>query len=599
MLKFFIFIGLSLLVQADPIRIAEKENIEKELIILHTNDLHSSLQGSAPEKNYSPNTTGDDLTLGGFARIAAIIKQEKQENANVLALDGGDFLMGTLFQSLEMETGFQLKLMHDMGYDALCIGNHEFDFGVKQLYNYINHTKADNCPALLLANLNAKGKTKEEQYFSQLFKEKRIKPYHIITTQDLRVGIIGLLGDEAYEVANAHQLKLKRKIKIAQTLVKHLRKKENVDIVIALSHSGIWFDSNKNVRAIEDVELAQKVDGLDIIISGHTHSVLSEPLYINDTYIVQAGDHGKKIGKLKLSIGAKPKLKSYKLIDVDDRILGDTLIQKKIDKQKEQLSKQTLSQFPYHYDSALFHLDFPLNYKQNIKQCNIGNFIADAMHYYVNQHVKDHTNIAIISHGMIRSTIPKGKIYLPEVFNAVSLGTGNDGIPGYPLSQIYLEAKEIKRLMQLLIKASHHSSNYYLFSSGLQIDYSRKNKNFNRIEDIRIKNASGSYKSISKSHKNQELFSIVADAYTISFLSLIKKKSFGFINIEPKNIHGEVIAHIEESIIDINPQQEGIQEAKTWVSIIEYAQSFKADNEQLPHIPYQYEEQDLRLQAIN
>ena len=221
------------------------------------------------------------------------------------------------------------------------------------------------------------------------------------------------------------------------------------------------------------------------------------------------------------------------------------------------------------------------------------------MHYYVNQHIEDHTNIAIISHGMIRTSLPKGKIYLPEVFNAVSLGTGNDGTPGYPLSQIYLEAKEIKRLMKLLIKATHHSSNYYLFSSGLQIDYSRKNKEFDKLEDIRINNASGTYKSINKDQQHQQLFSIVPDTYTVSFLSLIKKKSFGFINIEPKNKRGEVIAHIEESIIDINPQQKGIQEAKTWISIIEYAQSFKADNEQLPHIPYQYEEQDLRLQAIN
>src|SRR5450759_205046 len=127
---------------------------EKKITILHTNDLHSRLTGYAPESAYSPLTVNDDNTIGGFARIAAIIKAEKENNTGTtLVIDAGDFLMGTLFHSLEVKTGFQLRLMKSMGYDIACLGNHEFDFGPEKLATIISSSvKNGEIPALLLGN---------------------------------------------------------------------------------------------------------------------------------------------------------------------------------------------------------------------------------------------------------------------------------------------------------------------------------------------------------------------------------------------------------------------------------------------------------------
>lgn len=112
---------------------------EKRITILHTNDLHSRLTGYAPESAYSPLKVNDDNTIGGFARIAAIIKAEKESNTGTtLVVDAGDFLMGTLFASLEVKTGFQLQLMKTMGYDAIGLGNHEFDYGPEKLAEIIS-----------------------------------------------------------------------------------------------------------------------------------------------------------------------------------------------------------------------------------------------------------------------------------------------------------------------------------------------------------------------------------------------------------------------------------------------------------------------------
>lgn len=596
LLNLFILLGLSLLI-SDSTSVSS----EKELIILHTNDLHSSLQGSAPESNYTPLIQDNDGTLGGFARLSTIIQTEKNKHDNVLALDGGDFLMGTLFQTLEMETGFQLKLMYDMGYDAVCIGNHEFDFGIENLSSYLLKASEDSIPALLLSNVTCSPKLTSDDSFEKIMQDGIIKPYYITHTKDFKIGIFGLLGNEAYDVANAHELQLENQVKTARSIVKHLRQNEEVDIVIALSHSGVFYDNDGEVIRSEDVKLAHKVDGIDLIISGHTHTIIEKPLHINNTYIVQAGDRGKKIGKLRLKVGDDVSIKDYQLIPVNDDIEGDKIIQNKILKQKELLTQQTLKSLPYTYDEPLFHLNFDLNYDNEAPEnCNIGSFTADAMHYYSNKYADEYCNIAIIGHGMLRASLPKGNVYLPEVFNVASLGSGKDNIPGYPMARIYLTAREIERLMGLLIKASHQSVNYYMFSSGLQVDYSRKGKDYDKIERIRIQNSEGLFETVDPSRSNKQLYSVVADAYMISFLAKIKKMTFGLINIEAKDKDGNTFENLDRAIIDFDPNIAGVQEGKIWISLIEYASSFKDEAENLiPEIPYEYEEQALRLQAIN
>jgi len=100
---------------------------EKSLTILHTNDLHSHLLGFSPNIDYSPLKTDDDATVGGWSRIAAAIKSEKAKRTNpTLVLDAGDFLMGSLFHMVAREEGLELRVLKEMGYDVITLGNHEF-----------------------------------------------------------------------------------------------------------------------------------------------------------------------------------------------------------------------------------------------------------------------------------------------------------------------------------------------------------------------------------------------------------------------------------------------------------------------------------------
>ena len=116
---------------------------EKLLTIVHTNDLHSHLQGFSPEIDYRPFDAGADTTLGGWSRIAAVIKKTKKERKNpVLILDSGDYTMGSLFHMLAREEAFELRLLKAMGYDAVTLGNHEFDLKPGGLARILKAAKA-------------------------------------------------------------------------------------------------------------------------------------------------------------------------------------------------------------------------------------------------------------------------------------------------------------------------------------------------------------------------------------------------------------------------------------------------------------------------
>ena len=176
---------------------------EKKITILHTNDLHSRLTGYAPESSYSPMTINDDKTVGGFARIAGILKAEKEKNDGItLVLDAGDFMMGTMFPSLEVKTGFQLRLMKTMGYDAIGIGNHEYEFGPEWLAAVINSSASKGeIPHILIGNAKFDKKDNRDDALEKLVSENLLERKLILTRGGIKIGLFSILGKNAVSVA--------------------------------------------------------------------------------------------------------------------------------------------------------------------------------------------------------------------------------------------------------------------------------------------------------------------------------------------------------------------------------------------------------------
>lgn len=571
----------------------------KEITILHTNDMHAHLEGGSPAIAYSPEVINNDQTTGGFARVAGIIDDVKASSPNVFVFDAGDFLMGTLFQAVEMNTGFELNLMKKMGYDAVTLGNHEFDFGVNTFAKYVELAQArpDGIPTLVNANIVCDPKDTRDDELQKLYDNGTIKSYTVIERDGIRIGVFGILGKDAYEDTNEESLTIDDPIKTAKKIVKKLRDKEKVDLVVMLSHSGVFYNTNGELENREDVKVAKKVKGIDVIISGHTHTKLSQPYNINGTLIVQTGCFAKYVGKLTLDYDestGKVTMKNYELIPVDDKIMGNKAINNDINAQKQVLDT-LLNKIGYSYNEKVFESDYPLYRSENYDSSRIGNFIADAMYYNINKHVQGGVNIAMIGQGLIRGNLNQGTVYLPEVFESASLGIGKDAVPGYSLARAYLTGKELKKIFSLLITFSSKKSDFYCYVSGLKIDYNPNKGLLKKVQKLSLLQSDGSYKTMN----DDQLYSIAADTYMVSFIGKIKKMTLGLVKIVPKDKDGHKITDMSKTVCDFDAAKAGVQPSKIWTSIIEYSKSFKdTDGDGVPNLPEKYKTPEERYIVV-
>jgi 5'-nucleotidase/UDP-sugar diphosphatase len=553
----------------------------KKLVILHTNDMHSRITGFAPESAYTPLSVNDDNTVGGFARIASIIKNEKDKNnCATLVVDAGDFLMGTLFQGLEVKTGFELSLMKRMGYDVVCIGNHEFDYGPEKLARIISSSEANGeIPALLLSNAVISSKDTADDSLGNLFSSGIIGRKFIIEKEGLKIGFFSLLGKEAvHDAPFAAPVTFSKQAATARKMVKEL-KADKCDIIICLSHSGVSLDKHGQWGG-EDTELAKKVKGIDVIISGHSHTRLDKPLIVNNVPIVQTGSYTEFVGRLALTFqNGKVSVDSYTLLPVDDRIMGDKVTDKLIEAQKKLVDKDILQPIGLSYNGKVAETDFLLQCDEqgDFRNSNLGPLVADAIQSYVNTHVKSGTDISMVATGVIRDNIVPGIQTAPDIFRIMSMGTGRDNVPGYPLSRIYVTGKELKSVLEILQAASKTPANY-CFYSGLRAEMDPHRGMLRKITRIDLVRQDGSLVNVDFSKKNKTLYSVTANSYMLQFVGIIKKMSFGIINVVPKDASGTRITDMKNAEIDIDENKEGLQEGKEWLAIMEYLRSMKDTN---------------------
>ena len=574
---------------------------KKEISIIHTNDLHSHFLGFSPNQDYTPETVMDDDTLGGWARISTMIKKIKdQSNGPVLVLDGGDFLMGSFFHVLAREKAFEIELLGKMGYDAVTLGNHEFDLKPKGLAQILDAAqKQDNQPAILSSNMVFSDESPDDDSLEQAFLKGLIKPYTIIEKDGVKFGIFGLMGLDAAEKAPfSKPVSFSDPVVAAQKMVETLKGK--VDIIICLSHGGL----NPNKEKSEDELLAQKVDGIDVIISGHTHTKMEAPITINNTLIVQAWEYGKQIGHIKLALeNQKVRVSDYQAISIDDTIPGDPEISDIITAYEEQIDQKFLKEHGLSFRKTVAQTGFDLELKE--EESPLGNFLADSIRFVIKKYSEDFNpfaDVAIISNGVIRDNLLKGKtnsIQACDLFRSISLGIGLDGTLGYPLISMYITPLELKKGFEIL--TSIHpakGSDYFLQIAGAKVIYNPKRIMFDRVTDIWTGDEESGYKKLDFSKANKSLIRVTADIYNSTFLKIIGGYTYNILEIIPKDKNGTPIESLSSAVIDGDRNQEGIQELKEWKAPFEYLGSFEdADNDGIPKFPAKYSKKLGRIIA--
>ncbi len=569
------------------------------ITILHTNDLHSKLIGFSPELEYSPLSVGDDYTLGGFARIASIIeKVQKEKRGQALVLDAGDFLMGSFFHLAEAESGFQLRLMRKMGYDAVCLGNHEFDYGPQTLAKIVNNARLrGEIPAITCANLSFDNNNPGSYDLQVLFDSKIIAPYTVFEKDGMKIGVFGIMGYDARDVApNMKPVVYEDAVKIAKQTSKYLKTTEKVEIVICLSHGGLTKDKNGEYSG-EDVKLAENCPYIDVIVGGHSHTYLVQPIWVNDVLIVQAGAYGTNIGRMDLTLNeGKITNCKYQLIQVNDDLQGDPAIFADVEQQKTIINKTILNQMGYQYDEVVVKTGFDLICDEinDPAGSNLGPMVADAIYYYVGRIDPEGTDVALIATGLIRDKIAAGKKgyqSVSDIFRVVSLGEGADGIPGYPLAKVYVTGRELKNVFEVLLIAPKSSSSNYCYYAGVKVYYNPKGGFLNKITRIEIRG-----NEIDYSKNNTQLYGLVANSYMLEFVSLIKKLTYGLLSVYPKHANGDRVSDMKSAWIDFDKSTPGVQEGKEWFALLSFFESFEdCDGDKIPDIPEHYRKAHINI----
>ena len=260
---------------------------QKHLEVLHTNDTHSCIMP------LNPNLADTAVAgRGGFLRRVAMIKEERAKNPDLLLIDSGDFSQGSPFYTM-FKGDVEIGLMNLMGYDAVTIGNHEFDFGLENMARIFKMAKFP----VVCANYD----------FTGTCVEGLVKPYVIIKRNGLKIGLFGLSPqlEGLVDLSKCKGVTYLDPIEVGNRVAAELKHDKRCDIVICVSHLG-WLRPDE----MGDQKLLASSKDIDLVLGGHSHSYFKALRYVNnaDGKAVPVDQNGKNaiyVGKLTLSFDNK------------------------------------------------------------------------------------------------------------------------------------------------------------------------------------------------------------------------------------------------------------------------------------------------------
>lgn len=567
--------------------------------ILFTHDLHS---------HFLPQLTAEGGESGGYARLKTVIDGERAMNPDALLVDGGDFSIGSLIQTLYTTQAAELRTMGAMGYDAVTIGNHEFDHKGTGFAEMLNSAKAAQQAAVELLLVDARPLENMDAYKERFgpvtpvlptlletnyapaddnpdraFIRSAMEDYGVTDCVTLErggvtYGLFGLMGVDSDECAPTSGFTRTDAAKAAKRCVETL-KGEGAEIIVCLSHSG----TGDSLASSEDEELAKAVDGIDVIVSGHTHSTLAEPLVVNDTYIVSSGPYCQNLGSLTFSWddGGEKRLLDYRLIPIDETVAEDPEIAGIVEQWKDMVGETYLARYGLTYDEVLTHSDYDLNTPASAVQENngLGTLVSDAFLWAdrtLNAAYADspHT-VSVTADGVLRANLPAGDLTAAMAFDVLSMGVGEDGTSGFPLVAVYLTGKELKAAMEVDASVTPIMPAAQLYMSGAKYAFNTKRMFFNRVYDAALTDVTFDESGTGNAYEidDNALYRVVTGMYSAQMLGTVKSKSMGLLSLEPKQANGTPVTDFADCILyDANGN-----ELKEWYALAAYLEQFGED----------------------
>lgn len=437
-------------IACDRVQEVEPGAKTREVVLLYTNDFESAFDPI-------PAFWRDDLDhIGGVAQLATLIESERAQAPLSFLLDAGDIFTGTLAKLTRGELPFEL--MNTMGYDAMCIGNHEFEYGWRALREAMQRAPFP----VLAANLFYEG---TEIPFSQ--------QYTVLERDGFRIGVVGIFGpDAATALYPPHfaGLEVRDPVIAARAAVAHLR--PDVDLVVLLTHQGKTApmqtddEADRSVqRDIEtDIRLAGAVEGVDVLIGGHADAGQETPFVHpqTGTLICQTYGQGTRLGYLKLTIDTE----SGKIVAHDGRLLvvdSDALTPQPVVAAKLAAYR---ARFP-EIDEVLGHTAGSLTRRYN-EESDLGNLCADILRAHGS------TDIAFIHSGGLRADLPAGPVTREDLLDAFPF---IDYV--YVLSMTGAQVRDV-------LEQSFTLERGLLQVSGMRVEYDLSRPVGERVLEVRV-----------------------------------------------------------------------------------------------------------------
>lgn len=579
-----------------------------EVSVIFTHDMHSHMDADRVSKD------GKVVETGGFGKLKTAMDEVRSDYPDSFVLDGGDFSMGTPYQTIFSREASELKMMKFLGYEATTFGNHEFDYRAKGLASMLQ-AAACKGPQLLCANIDWE-KTLQDKSLkddAKVLKEAcdayGVKDYTVLDHDGVKMAVFGLLGESAVEYAPESGLIFKNAQQTAKDVVNEIKDKEDVDLIVCISHCGTIENEADKLEESEDYQLAENVPDIDLIVSGHSHTTLDEPVQVGDTYLVSCGSYNTNMGHVVLKKdGDRYKIKDYELISLDESVKSDASVEAELSKYRNLVDEEYFSWYGYSVSDTVVEnqITFPDSSKIGLTQGEepLGNLLADSYKYAIaqaeNGQIKGYeaggvasgevtsdqggVQVTIVPLGVIRGSFLQGSVTVADAFNILSLGYGKDDQAGYPLVRAYLTGKELKAVAEVDASVSNFMGVARLYCSGLEYSWNPHRLILNRAVDVKYNDGT----SVSEL-KDDQLYSVAADLYSCQMLGAVKDKSAGILKIEPKDADGNPITNYEDHII-----YDGDKEVKAWYAVASYLDSF-ADNQ----IPSYYGKDQGRKTEIN
>ena len=426
----------------------------KNLTLLYTNDLHAHLE---PQKL---GWISDTRLIGGFANIATLVKEEKKKNPNTIYVDAGDFFTGPYISSLTKGEAI-IDVLNNLSLDIACIGNHEFDHGWQNVPKQFKKAKFP------IVNGNIFIKSNNKLIWDN--------PYKIIVVNGIRIGIIGLHGKFAFYDTTSEEMVRGVECRDEEEYLKKYvaALKNKTDIILLLVHEGIpgrqsstgSADVARNLQ--KDIELAQRVPGIDILVTGHAHQGTKEALISNGTIIVSTDALGMELGKLELSYDpTTDKITSFKnTLDYifDDEVKDDSLTLNAINKWKEKLKNIT--------EQKVCTIPSPITRSYG-EESPMGNMVSDAI-----LNGFQGIDMVLTNSGGYRDDIPEGQVTIGSLISAFP----------FPNTVVICDLKgsDIKKLLE---HGASLTNGILQVSKGMKVVYDEKKPIGNRIVSAALNN---------------------------------------------------------------------------------------------------------------